>query len=190
MQLTKKARAQCLFNPEYMEEKVIEAMEVLDSLEDEPEPVTNHFKQQDLPPATPIREYLPTPNSTPQFPSLSTLSIAPITSPITSPISTPRSLKLAEIASLPAYEIIELVKSLSLESVGISPVSAELEQDIDTFIDTLTGKDSQKSKQALGERLFKVLKFFGIKGAPRITIELLDTEPLRPLAHLINYPDI
>lgn len=66
----------------------------------------------------------------------------------------------------------------------------------------------------VGERLFKAVKATGSKGAvrtycllslllslrdnshslarsqPRITIALLDSEPLRPLAHLINYPEV
>jgi polyadenylate-binding protein len=38
---------------------------------------------------------------------------------------------------------------------------------------------------------FRVVKAFGIKGAPKLTIALLDSEDLRALAHLMNsYPSV
>jgi polyadenylate-binding protein len=38
---------------------------------------------------------------------------------------------------------------------------------------------------------FKVVKSFGVKGAPKITIALLDQEDLRALAHVMNsYPTV
>ena len=38
---------------------------------------------------------------------------------------------------------------------------------------------------------WRVVKSFGIKGAPKITIALLDQDDLRPLAHLMNsYPSV
>lgn len=38
---------------------------------------------------------------------------------------------------------------------------------------------------------FKVVKSLGVKGAPKITIALLDQEDLRAVAHLMNsYPSI
>jgi len=36
-----------------------------------------------------------------------------------------------------------------------------------------------------------VVKSFGVKSAPKVTIQLLDQEDLRALAHLMNsYPDV
>ena len=38
---------------------------------------------------------------------------------------------------------------------------------------------------------WRVVKSFGIKGAPKITIALLDQDDLRPRAHLMNsYPSV
>ena len=38
---------------------------------------------------------------------------------------------------------------------------------------------------------WRVVKAFGIKGAPKITIALLDQDELRPLAHLMHsYPSV
>jgi len=49
----------------------------------------------------------------------------------------------------------------------------------------------QSQKQQLGDKLWRVIKSFGIKGAPKLTITLLDQDDLRALAHLMNsYPSI
>jgi polyadenylate-binding protein len=38
---------------------------------------------------------------------------------------------------------------------------------------------------------FRVIKAFGLKQAPKLTIALLDGDDLRALAHLMNsYPDV
>lgn len=43
----------------------------------------------------------------------------------------------------------------------------------------------------LGRVRFKILKSLGVKGAPKITIALLDQEDLRATAHLMNsYPAV
>lgn len=41
-------------------------------------------------------------------------------------------------------------------------------------------------KQKLGDRLFKIIKAFGVRNAPKLTIHLLDNEDLRSLAHLMT----
>jgi hypothetical protein len=51
----------------------------------------------------------------------------------------------------------------------------------DRFVDSLLDKPEHEQKQKLGERLFKVVKSFGFKNSPKITIYLLDHEELRPL---------
>ncbi|KAH9975322.1 hypothetical protein BGW80DRAFT_1436531 [Lactifluus volemus] len=59
----------------------------------------------------------------------------------------------------------------------------------DEFIDSLSGKPIQTQKQLLGDKLFRVIKAFGLKQAPKLTIALLDGDDLRALAHLMNsYP--
>ncbi len=59
----------------------------------------------------------------------------------------------------------------------------------DAFIDSLQGKAAHDQKQKLGDQLFKKVRSFGVKGAPKITIHLLDSEELRALAHLMNEYD-
>ncbi|GAA6047071.1 hypothetical protein JCM3770_004182 [Rhodotorula araucariae] len=100
---------------------------------------------------------------------------------------------LAALAVLPASSIIPLLPSLA-PSLGIS---AAAQADMDAtlaFVDSLAGKPPSEVKQKLGERLFKVVKRLagerGLKGAPRITIELLDSEDLHALAALMHYPEV
>ncbi|BGP55152.1 hypothetical protein JCM8202v2_002749 [Rhodotorula sphaerocarpa] len=61
-------------------------------------------------------------------------------------------------------------------------------------MNSLEGKPPSVVKQKLGEQLFKVVKEvakdLGVKGAPRITIELLDGEDLRALAELMHCPAV
>ena len=40
-------------------------------------------------------------------------------------------------------------------------------------------------------RRFKIIKSFGLKSAPKVTIQMLDQDELRPLAHVMNcYPAV
>ena len=100
---------------------------------------------------------------------------------------------LASLARLPAKEIIRLAtEPASAASPGLPLPKADPEvvKSTDAFIDGLQDKPIQDQKQKVGDQLYKKIKAFGIKGAPKITITLLDSEDLRSLAHLINsYPD-
>ncbi|CCO29388.1 hypothetical protein BN14_03400 [Rhizoctonia solani AG-1 IB] len=61
----------------------------------------------------------------------------------------------------------------------------------DEWIDGLQDKTLHQQKQTVGDKLFRVIKAFGIKQAPKLTIALLDREDLRALAHLMNsYPAV
>ncbi|KAJ3502012.1 hypothetical protein NLJ89_g9080 [Agrocybe chaxingu] len=55
----------------------------------------------------------------------------------------------------------------------------------------LTSRSSNKSRLLERNCTFKVVKSLGVKGAPKVTIALLDQEDLRALAHLMNsYPSV
>lgn len=71
-----------------------------------------------------------------------------------------------------------------------SAVDPKITAETDRFVDSLQGRPIHEQKQKLGDRLFKVVKGFGVKNAPKITIHLLDTEDLRALAHMMNQPDV
>ncbi|GAA5855201.1 hypothetical protein JCM8547_008981 [Rhodosporidiobolus lusitaniae] len=96
----------------------------------------------------------------------------------------------ASLDSLLAGPLPSLLTHLRSTPAGQSPEVQEKEQETNLFMDGLEGKPVNEVKQKLGERVFKALKKEGVKGAPRITIDLLDSEPdLRALAQLVNYPE-
>ena len=151
VQLPKKERALCLFNPEHLRTKVADALEVLASSSDDETPA---------PAPTPPAIVTPPPSTslpTPTMPIQVTPSIH------ASSILVPTS--LAELGRLPATEIMELVAAGSLGSLGIVRASEEKESETGAFMVTLEGKPAHEIKQKLGDRLFKAIKGFGVKGA-------------------------
>jgi polyadenylate-binding protein len=58
----------------------------------------------------------------------------------------------------------------------------------DTLVHSIQGKSIAQQKQATGDKLFIVVKAFGVKGKYH-TVLLLDTKDSRAPAHLMNlYP--
>ncbi|KZP06901.1 hypothetical protein FIBSPDRAFT_939785 [Athelia psychrophila] len=97
---------------------------------------------------------------------------------------------LISIARLPAAEIIRIANSpAGLPAVPkADPLVVKATNE---FIDELSNKSVQSQKQQLGDKLWRVIRSFGIKRAPKVTITLLDQDDLRSLAHLMNsYPSI
>ncbi|GAA5895141.1 hypothetical protein JCM8208_000123 [Rhodotorula glutinis] len=158
--LSKKERKLCLFSEETLRAKVEAALDVLEA-DDEP--------------ASP-RD-----------------AVAPGEPDVDLPSS------LVELAALPATSILALLASFRLSSPFPLPAPPPSDADlVDTlaFVDSLyaQGLEPAQVKQKLGERLFKVVKALAserkIKGAPRITIDLLDSEDLRALASLMHWPAV
>lgn len=75
-------------------------------------------------------------------------------------------------------------KATSAEQETIPP------NDINKFLQSLEGLAVHEKKQKLGNRLFPLVKATGFKGAPKITIRLLDTIPLHELAHIMYDKEI
>ncbi|KAG8937854.1 hypothetical protein FRC00_013460 [Tulasnella sp. 408] len=195
MSLSKKERAMCLFNPDYLKNKVAEAKAVLEADEEHAEV-----------PASPA----PT-TAAPTTPAKSTQGLgSAIMSPQTSAISlsgasaaatpevpgTPAIVPaatvhtLASLARLSATEIIKLANSPNATGLPLAKADPEVVKATDEFIDSLNGQSEQQKKQVVGTKLFKAVKTFGIRNA-KITIHLLDTEDLRALTHLMNsYPSV
>ncbi|BGP07590.1 hypothetical protein JCM10049v2_003428 [Rhodotorula toruloides] len=97
--------------------------------------------------------------------------------------ATTEPMSLSTLAALPCSQILSLLPSLSPPLLP-SPLDTA---PTTTFMDSLSGKPVSEVKQRLGEKVFRVVKECarerGVKGAPRITIDLLDSEPdLRALA--------
>ncbi|KAI9438564.1 hypothetical protein H4582DRAFT_1949444 [Lactarius indigo] len=187
MSLPKRERAMCLFNVEVLRAKLVDAKAVLDSDEgvDEPaanpvpEPVTPQSKR-----AIPVSQ-----ESTPRTPDLSSRGASAAASPTPATPSTTHT--VASLAQLSAVEILKIARSPSTTGLPLPKADPLVVEATDRFVDSLLDKPIQSQKQLLGEKLFRVVKSFGLKQAPKLTIALLDGDDLRSLAHLMNsYPSV
>ncbi|SJX63558.1 related to polyadenylate-binding protein 3 [Sporisorium reilianum f. sp. reilianum] len=171
--LPKKDRALALFNPEFLKQKVDEAKDILDITDDSGE---------DLSPP-------PAGNGSSAVAAPAVLKDASNGQDSTS--ATAQTHTLSSLAALPAVEIVRLANSPSSAGLPLAKPDAETVAATDAFIDSLQGKAAHDQKQKLGDQLFKKVRSFGVKGAPKLTIHLLDSEELRALAHLMNsYEDV
>jgi polyadenylate-binding protein len=180
MSLSKRERALCLFNVEVLRAKLADAKLVLD-VQDEELPGATDRVGQAVPGST-----------TPQLRAIQTISPAGDSEQPNAATPTTTTYTLASLARLPAAEIIRLTNSPMVASLSFLPKPDPLViKATDEFIDSLLDKPITAQKQALGDKLHKVVKNFGIKGAPKLTITLLDSDDLRALAHLMNsYPAV
>ncbi|KAL0959659.1 hypothetical protein HGRIS_011360 [Hohenbuehelia grisea] len=190
MSLPKRERAMCLFNVEVLRAKLADAKLVLDSEDDEeeaapaPAPATPQAKKvQDSPETPALSSRGPSVASSP-LPATPGGSIAAAATTATS------SWTVASLAKLPALEIIRLGNTPG-SGVPLNKADPLIVSATDEFVNGLMDLPDQKRKQQLGDKLFKIIKSFGVKGAPKVTIALLDQEDLRALAHLMNsYPAV
>ncbi|CAO3695898.1 unnamed protein product [Rhizopus stolonifer] len=88
-----------------------------------------------------------------------------------------------------AYEVIDLFKEKQ-QTTSISTTPSldhrQLEDDNDSIaalLSSLEGMTSNKQKRVLGDILFPLVKATGIRHAPKVTIQLLDTLALEELAN-------
>ncbi|KAJ9477815.1 putative Polyadenylate-binding protein, cytoplasmic and nuclear (putative) [Pseudozyma hubeiensis] len=167
--LPKKDRAMALFNSEYLKQKVDEAKDILDITDDSGEDLA-------AAPAPPVLQDAGNGKT-----STSSASPPPAAENAPTQVHT-----LSTLAALPAVEIIRLANSSSNSGLPLPKADSETVKSTDAFIDSLQGKAAHDQKQKLGDQLFKKIRTFGVKGAPKLTIHLLDTEDLRALAHLMN----
>jgi len=212
LSLNKKERALCLFNADYLNSKVESAKNILSVLEDDPVPTppaskpetmgtsqektTKRAVAQSGSPKTPDLSYSRGPSlaaspAAPVTPNITSMAIPPASS--SSTITTTAVHTLATLAKLPATEIVKIAGGNPVATTGLPLPKADplVTRSTDEFIDAIQGRSIAQQKQALGDKLFKVVKAFGVKGAPKMTILLLDTEDLRALAHLMNsYPAV
>ncbi|KAJ3736819.1 hypothetical protein DFJ43DRAFT_1129416 [Lentinula guzmanii] len=193
MSLPKRERALCLFNMEVFRAKLADAKLVLETMEEEEEEEANATAA-----AIATNKKTISYATSPQTPDLSSRGPSATSSPLpTTPAAggTPaeagnQTYTIAALAKLPATEVLKVVRSSSvILPTGLSKADPLVVQATDEYVDGLMDKAPQMQKQQLGEKLFRVVKSFGIKGAPKITVTLLDQEDLRALAHLMNsYP--
>ncbi|KII87881.1 hypothetical protein PLICRDRAFT_650426 [Plicaturopsis crispa FD-325 SS-3] len=189
MSLPKRERAMCLFNTEVLRAKIADAKMVLDS--DDAEEQKTSAPSVPAAPATPQgKRTAQLSDDSPRTPDLSSRGASAAASPTPStPAST--TYTVASLARLPAAEIVRLASSSSSTGLPLPKADPLVVKATDDFIDGLLDKPIQQQKQQLGDKLWRVIKAFGIKGAPKLTITLLDQDDLRALAHLMNsYPSV
>lgn len=159
--LPKKEKAMALFNQDYLRNKVEEAKSILDLGEDD----------DGEPTISPIAKTGDAANGN---------GNASITKTYT----------LSDLAKMSAADIVRLAGNPQSSGLPLPKADPIVMKETDTFIDGLKDLSQQDQKQKLGDQLFKKIRTFGFKGAPKITIHLLDSEDLRSLAHLMNsYPE-
>ncbi|KAG1745279.1 hypothetical protein EDB19DRAFT_1693601 [Suillus lakei] len=172
MSLPKRERALCLFNTEVLRAKIADAKT------EQQKPDTQSIQSapaQPVPVTPQARKIVATIEDSPKTPALSSKGPSAASS----------------ASRLPAAEIIKLANSSSATGLPLPKVDPLVVKTTDEFIDSLMDKPIQAQKQQLGDKLYRAIKAFGIKGAPKLTIGLLDQDDLRALAHLMNsYPSV
>ncbi|KAG8720467.1 hypothetical protein FRC08_000193 [Ceratobasidium sp. 394] len=192
LSLSKRERALCLFNAEYLRTKVSEAKEVVDVLNLDDKVGDDTSSTPAKPPTTPQKsKTAPVVDVSPHTPDLSSRGPSAATSPTPATPSQPAVHTLATLAKLPAVEIVRLASSPTATGLPLPKADPEVVKTTDEWIDSLQDKTQHQRKQTVGDKLFRVIKAFGIKQAPKLTIALLDREDIRALAHLMNsYPTV
>lgn len=190
MGLSKRERAMCLFSAEVLRAKVADAKMVLESEEAEE---AEEVPQQPVP-VTPARKGTASSileGSSPQTPDLSSRGPSAAASP-TAPVTPPskslsttltsstsasagagagagakESYTLSTLAALPAGKVVSVLRSDSSlgEGLGLAKPDALIVKATDELIDSLADLAVPKQKQQIGDKLFRVVKGFGIKGA-------------------------
>ncbi|CAE6388828.1 unnamed protein product [Rhizoctonia solani] len=194
LSLNRKERALCLFNVEYLRSKVTEAKDIIEvlNLDEKAEGDTSAAQKAKASPTTPKKSGTgPTTGVSPHTPDLSSRGPSAAASPTPTTPSHPTVHTLATLAKLSASEIVMLAGSPSATGLPLPKADPLVVKTTDDWIDGLQDKTPHQQKQTVGDKLFRVIKSFGIKQAPKLTIALLDCEDLRALAHLMNsYPAV
>lgn len=162
LSLPKKERALCLFNPEYLRNKVAEAVDVLEADDDAataaPVPVPAASPTPITAPILPTPDVkapngngvaLPPPKTPEPAPAV-VESPAPVESPLP-PVATVHT--LASLARLPAIDIISLASSQNATGLPLPKADPEVFKTTDAFIDGLDGQSEGQKKQVVGQKL-------------------------------------
>lgn len=185
--LKRKERSICLFNPDFLKDKINAALEALEICDDDEEEEViiekkekielkhryeetwhDYYLCQSLIPIN--RAYVP-PVAAAAAPLRKKSVSPPLTTINDTVIIPPRKSKAIPIVAPPpaAPVVVE------------SPKTAEIKAMLNSF----DGKAIHEKKQLLGDQLFPLVKATGVKGAPKLTIRLLDTIELEELAKIM-----
>jgi len=221
MGLPTRERKLCLFNPQVLATKVCEAREIIETPDElvpaQRHPVTasnlalaNPTTTTTTTVATPVRSSaaaqqpgLVAPSSTKAVTGSCSAhdSSVPGSSPSSgrSDPAEPEFGSLAALAQLGVAEIVAIMLDQPHRvAPGILPDTSSdswlnTKRDTELWLDqkVFSLPNSHQHKQKIGEKLFRLVKAFGSTNAPKITVQLLDLNPLRPLALLIAlFPDV
>lgn len=153
MGLPSKERAMSLFNQDYLRRKVEEAKDIL-AIEDD-----NETTSDQAAPAQLTKENIELATASPQIGTESKSVSDNIKATYT----------LTELAALPAVEIIRMANSSARSSTPLPKANPAIAKETDVFIDGIQDLSLTDQKQKLGDQLFKKIKSFGVKGAPKIS---------------------
>ncbi|KAI9031534.1 hypothetical protein CLU79DRAFT_715207 [Phycomyces nitens] len=179
--LKRKERTLCLFNQDFLQEKIDLALEALDVFSEEFD--TDEEEGQQMP----LRKH-------PGSPLAADTSSAMFTGRSMKNINTVHSEEPALIQlSPPRHHIPVEIPQPPPPAAAVQAPPPQQQQPSEEngeeatlkLLESLEGRPSQEKKQLLGDRLFPLVKATGAKHAPKITIRLLDTIKITELAHLM-----
>ncbi|KAI8580201.1 hypothetical protein K450DRAFT_238641 [Umbelopsis ramanniana AG] len=187
--LKRKDRSLCLFNEDFLREKIELALEALETFDEEEEDEEEDEPVGYLPPSRVQRTHTSPPDLgrsranhrmslPPNF-----AYIMPPNNPALAEIALPKRESKAIPIVAPPPEQTRPKSEVAKKQPA--PAAKEKGHDIDKFLDSIKEKPIHEQKQQLGDRLFPLVKATGTKQAPKVTIRLLDTIDLRELAHLM-----
>lgn len=160
LSLSKRERAMCLFNPEYLKAKVSEAKEVVevlnldDKAEDDGAPAQTQNKGPAAPSTPPPKTNLGTNAAvSPQTPDLSSRGPSEVASPTPVTPSHPTVYTLATLARLSAVDIVQLASSPTATGLPLPKADPAVVKATDEWIDSLAAKTQHQRKQTVGDKL-------------------------------------
>ncbi|KAL1914663.1 uncharacterized protein VTP21DRAFT_8074 [Calcarisporiella thermophila] len=213
--LGRKERSLCLFNSEYLREKVRMAKEALEVVGEEDEEDQEAYAESDndfedglepenLPKAVGPMVMVPLQrNSSNSFKPPNAVKYQANRIPSTDrepPQIAKSSISHKKVPapveqkkpsdSSPKKEIMATMPIAASEAPRFSEdEEASRRLETDAFLSALRCLSIEDQKEVLGARLFPAVKATGIRRANRVTVRLLDTVELRQLAHAIHQPD-
>ncbi|KAG0166543.1 hypothetical protein DFQ28_007184 [Apophysomyces sp. BC1034] len=159
--LKRKERSLCLFNQDFLRQKIKLAQESLEIFDDESESedevVVVDIRKEHQQEPTVLRKTRPQ-------------SILP-----------PRRISKA-------IPIVSPTPEIQQPSESNAPENLVLDDEIAKLLKNLQDRPPLQQKQLFGDRLFPLVKATGTKLAPKVTIRLLDTVELHELARMMNDP--
>ncbi|CAO3689073.1 unnamed protein product [Rhizopus stolonifer] len=164
--LKRKERSICLFNRDYLKEKIDAALEALAACEEEEEPVSKPL------PSPPI----------PQNQRKNRKSTAPVYEIVDNIVPQSKSKAIPIIAPPSASSA---SSSSASNQNKVNADANDVNDEVNALMTSFEGKPIHEKKQLLGDMLFPLVKATGTRQAPKVTIRLLDTVDLYELAKIM-----